>query len=212
MVLLLPNGAMLDLMAVTDSRTGAAQMKHEIVMSVIADDHPGIVQTLADTIAGHGGNWLDSSMSHLGGKFAGIVLLEAAEERERQLEDALRSLDRRDMHIAFERTAPSKPQPHHYVMVDIVANDRPGIVGEISDLLARHDINIETLTTSVVDSPMSSGHLFSARFRANLPQEMTYDHLQRVLESASDDLMVDLDEPAAVRSAPPIQEPVDAES
>lgn len=169
-------------------------MLREIVLSVIADDHPGIVQTLAETISGHGGNWLDSSMSHLGGKFAGIVLLEVSEKQERELEDALRSLDRRGLQIAFERTTPAEPQPGHYVMVNIVANDRPGIVGEISDLLARHDINIETLTTSVADTPMSSGHLFKARFQANLPRDMSYDALQEVLESASDDLMVELDD------------------
>ena len=169
-------------------------MKREIVLSVIADDHPGIVQQLAETIAGHGGNWLDSSMSHLGGKFAGIVLLEVSERREQELEDALRTLGRGDIHIAFERTAPGETRPHRYVMVSIVANDRPGIVGEISDLLARHDINIEKLVTSVADSPMSSGHLFKARFQADLPQSLSYDDLQQVLESASDDLMVELDE------------------
>ena len=169
-------------------------MKHEIVLSVIADDHPGIVQTLAQTITDHGGNWLDSGMSHLGGKFAGIVLLEVSEAREQDLENALRSLDQRGLHISFERTAPPKAHPHHYVMVNIVATDRPGIVEEISELLAAHDINIETLSTSVADTPMSSGHLFKARFQANLPPEMSYDDLQQVLESASDDLMVELDE------------------
>lgn len=169
-------------------------MQREIVLSLIADDHPGIVQTLAETIASHAGNWLDSSMSHLGGKFAGIVLLEVSEKQEQALEDALRSLDRRGLQVAFERTTPAKPHPCHYVMVNIVANDRPGIVGEISDLLARHDINIETLTTSVADTPMFSGHLFKARFQANLPNHMSYDDLQQVLESASDDLMVELDE------------------
>lgn len=169
-------------------------MKQEIVLSVIADDHTGIVQTLAQTITDHGGNWLDSSMSHLGGKFAGIVLLEVSETREKGLEDALRSLDRPDLHVSFERTAPAKPHPYHYVMVNIVANDRPGIVEEIAELLARYDINIETLSTSVADTPMSSGHLFKARFQANLPREMGYEDLQQVLESASDDLMVELEE------------------
>ena len=169
-------------------------MKQEIVLSVIADDHPGIVQTLAETITEHGGNWLDSSMSHLGGKFAGIVLLEVSEAREQELESALRSLDPHELHISFERTTPARPEPRHFVMVSIVANDRPGIVEEIAELLAGHHINIETLSTFVADTPMSSGHLFKARFQANLPKDMSYDDLQRVLESASDDLMVELDE------------------
>jgi len=169
-------------------------MKREIVLSVIADDHPGIVRTLAETITAHGGNWLNSSMSHLGGKFAGIVLLAVSERRERELEDALRSLDARDLHITFERTQAVEPETFHYVMVNVVANDRPGIVEEISDLLARHDINIEALTTSVADTPLSSGHLFKARFQADLPRAMSYDDLLGLLESASDDLMVELEE------------------
>lgn len=169
-------------------------MKREIVLSVIADDHPGIVQTLAETITSHGGNWLHSSMSHLGGKFAGIVLLAVSEKQERELEEALRSLDQRDLHVTFERTVAVEPGTFHYVMVNIVANDRPGIVEEISELLARHDINIEALTTSVADTPLSSGHLFKARFQANLPQSMTYDDFLHLLESASDDLMVELEE------------------
>lgn len=169
-------------------------MKHEIVLSLIADDHPGIVQTLAETITEHGGNWLDSSMSHLGGKFAGIVLLEVAEAREQDLENALRALDPKELHVSFERTAPTRPRPQHFVMVNIVANDRSGIVEEIAELLAAHRVNIEALSTSVADTPMSSGHLFKARFQANLPADMGYDDLQRVLESASDDLMVELDE------------------
>lgn len=169
-------------------------MKREIVLSIIADDHPGIVQTLAETITAHGGNWLHSSMSHLGGKFAGIVLLAVSEKQERELEEALRSLDQRGPHITFERTVAVEPETFHYVIVNVVANDRPGIVEEISELLARHDINIEALTTSVADTPLSSGHLFKARFQANLPQSMAYDDFLRVLESASDDLMVELEE------------------
>lgn len=169
-------------------------MNREILLSIIADDHPGIVHSLAETITAHGGNWLDSSMSHLGGKFAGIVLLEVSEQRERELEDALRSLDQGDLHVTFKRTQPDEAEPYHFVMVNVIANDRPGIVGEISDLLASHDINIEALSTSVADTPMSSGHLFKARFQANLPEALTYDDLQRVLESASDDLMVELED------------------
>jgi len=169
-------------------------MKREIVLSVIAEDHPGIVQRLAETITAHGGNWLHSSMSHLGGKFAGIVLLAVSEPRERELEEALRGLDARDLHITFERTAAVEPEAFHYVMVNVIANDRPGIVEEISELLARKKINIEALTTSVADTPVSSGHLFKARFQANLPESMSYDDLLSLLESASDDLMVELEE------------------
>lgn len=169
-------------------------MQREIVLSVIADDQPGIVQTLAQAISGHDGNWLDSSMSRLGGKFAGIMLLRVPEASEQALESTLRGLDRRGLQISFERTVPDRARAGHYVMVNIIANDRPGIVGEISDLLSRHGINIEALSTSVADTPMSSGHLFKARFQANLPDAMSFEAMQQALESASDDLMVEIED------------------
>ena len=44
-----------------------------LVLTVIGDDRPGLVGELSSTISSHQGNWLESSMSHLAGKFAGIV-------------------------------------------------------------------------------------------------------------------------------------------
>lgn len=43
-----------------------------LVLTVIADDKPGIVEQLAATITEHGGNWLESRMAQMAGKFAGI--------------------------------------------------------------------------------------------------------------------------------------------
>ena len=48
-------------------------MSLSLVLTVIGDDRPGIVEQIATAISEHNGNWLESSMSHLAGKFAGIV-------------------------------------------------------------------------------------------------------------------------------------------
>ena len=57
-------------------------MKHvPIVLTVVADDHPGIVEDLSDALATHDGNWTESSMMTLAGKFAGILLAEVPEAR-----------------------------------------------------------------------------------------------------------------------------------
>ncbi|MGB4246421.1 MAG: ACT domain-containing protein, partial [Pseudohongiellaceae bacterium] len=44
-----------------------------LVLTIIGDDKPGLVELLSETIARHSGNWLESNMSHLAGKFAGIL-------------------------------------------------------------------------------------------------------------------------------------------
>ena len=48
-------------------------MPVEMVLTIISKDRPGLVQTLAQVIADHSGNWIDSSMARLGGEFAGIL-------------------------------------------------------------------------------------------------------------------------------------------
>ena len=55
-------------------------MKSYLVMTVLGNDRPGLVSSLADTVASHGGNWLESRMARLAGQFAGIVRIECPSE------------------------------------------------------------------------------------------------------------------------------------
>ena len=51
----------------------------DLVLTLIGSDRPGLVEAVAEVIAGHGGNWLESRMAHLAGKFAGILRVEIPE-------------------------------------------------------------------------------------------------------------------------------------
>ena len=48
-------------------------MNQPIVLTVIAQDQPGIVQRVSTVLREHGGSWNRSSMSRLAGRFAGIL-------------------------------------------------------------------------------------------------------------------------------------------
>ena len=54
-------------------------MTTNLVLTVIGDDKPGLVEALSQAIANNSGNWLESSMSHLAGKFAGILRVSVAD-------------------------------------------------------------------------------------------------------------------------------------
>ena len=45
-------------------------MPVEMVLTIISKDRPGLVQTLAQVIADHSGNWIDSSMWNCSGETA----------------------------------------------------------------------------------------------------------------------------------------------
>jgi len=71
-------------------RDGLMQM--EMVLTVMASDRPGIVETLADVVAACDGNWVDSAMSRLGGQFAGILRLTIEKDKVAGMEKALQAL------------------------------------------------------------------------------------------------------------------------
>jgi glycine cleavage system regulatory protein len=79
------------------------------------------------------------------------------------------------------------------LQLELVGNDRPGIVRDVSRVLADQQINIDELQTEVVRAPMSGELLFRASARLNAPPAVTLDALRQQLESLAGELMVDLD-------------------
>lgn len=169
-------------------------MKHYLALTIIADDRPGIVERIADVVIRAGGNWLESSMSRLAGKFAGILLVDIAEDRQVALLTALEALQRDGIRVTGEACSSPHAADGECVTLSVVGNDRPGIVGEISGILAKLQVNVEELYTYCEDAPMSSEILFHASAILQLPQGLDRSRLQQALESVSDDLMVELEQ------------------
>lgn len=167
-------------------------MNTNLVLTVIADDKPGLVDTLSSVIAEHGGNWLESSMSQLAGKFAGILRVSVSKENVAELTAGLEALSG-DLKLIIEQVdnEESTEEPVT-VQLSLVGNDRPGIVREISHALAVLSINVEQLSTECSPAPMSSDILFRTRATLRVPQGMMLEDLQKELESLADDLIVEL--------------------
>ena len=60
-----------------------------LILTVIGDDRPGLVGELSAVISAHQGNWLESSMAQLAGKFSGIVEVGVAAGQAEALTQAL---------------------------------------------------------------------------------------------------------------------------
>jgi len=50
-------------------------MPVSVVLTLIGDDRPGLVESVSEVLAAHGANWEQSRMASLAGKFAGIPTL-----------------------------------------------------------------------------------------------------------------------------------------
>ncbi len=168
-------------------------MSNYLALTILADDRPGIIERVSDVIAANGGNWLESSMSRLAGKFAGILLVEIAGERQADLLNKLSRLEEQGIRVHGEASTGEAGGSRQTLLLSVVGNDRPGIVSEISALLARLSVNLEELTTSCESAPMSAEILFRASARIQLPENLVTDDLQTALEGLSDDLVVELE-------------------
>lgn len=161
-----------------------------LVLTVIGDDRPGLVGELSATISSHQGNWLESSMSHLAGKFAGIVRVAVPEAQAASLRAALGQLAAFKV-VAESAGGKSAPAGRHLKLA-LVGHDRIGIVREVSQVLARHAVNVEKLETHTASAPMSAETLFHAQAELFAGAGLDARALKAELERLSDDLMVDI--------------------
>lgn len=78
------------------------------------------------------------------------------------------------------------------IRLELVGNDRPGIVRDITRVLAEQGVNLESLLTEVAPAPMSGELLFTAEALLAVPETLALEQLQARLETLADDLMVEL--------------------
>ena len=169
-------------------------MSTGIVLTVVGDDKPGLVDKLAHTIAQHGGNWLESRMSQLAGRFAGIVHVAVAEPQLPALRAALQALCGDELTVVVVAgKSDVASQACRLMQLRIVGPDRPGIVREVAAALAGRRINVREMDTGVTSAPMSGDALFTATAKIEIPVALDVAALQRQLDAIADALTLDID-------------------
>ena len=163
-----------------------------LVLTVIAPDKAGQVERIAKCIAEHKGNWLESRMLRMAGQFAGILRVAVPPDSHGQLVKALEALATADIRILVAESGVEPSCNWKFIAMELVGNDRPGIVRDITRLLAEMGVNLEHFSSEVRPAPMSSEQLFQADALLALPLTLPLDDLQARLESLADDLMVEL--------------------
>lgn len=163
-----------------------------LVLTIIGDDKPGLVGLLSETISRHAGNWLESNMSHLAGKFAGILRVSVADAESDALVADLQSLSSA-LKLVVEKVNIAESTPRQRSLrLTLVGNDRPGIVREISRALAEAGVNVEELSTQISSAPMSGEPLFQAEAELKVPVNLDVAALKSRLEQLADDLIVEI--------------------
>lgn len=123
-----------------------------LVLTVIAQDQPGLVERVAGSSPPTAlPASLESRMSRMAGQFAGILRVADSAEGYDELVEGLQELSEHGIRVllasGIEPVCNWKP-----IHLDLVGNDRPGIVRDITQLLAEHGVNLESLTTGAASA------------------------------------------------------------
>lgn len=164
-----------------------------LVLSVIGDDRPGLVSALADAIASHGGSWDRSQLARLAGKFAGIVVVTVAAADAVPLIAAVSELDGQLDVVVHDGDAVETADDWTSLHIDLLGNDRPGIVQEISTALSASGASIANMTTGTREAPMAGGLLFEAEFDVQIPAGTELSTVRAELERLASELLVELE-------------------
>jgi glycine cleavage system regulatory protein len=160
---------------------------------VLGEDRPGLVESVAQVIASYDGNWLESRMARLAGKFAGILRASIPDAHVASLTAALQRLEAHGLRVMIEWSADDAPtQDYRHMRLNVMGTDRLGIIRDIAQSLAWRGINIDELDTQYTSAPMSGEMLFKATAQLRVPLQVMLADLQESLEKLAHDLMVDI--------------------
>ena len=164
-----------------------------LVVSIVGADRHGIVSLLADRAQRFGANWAASRLTRLATEFAGTVHFEVPRENADALANALRGLESSGLQIVIARSDGAKvPDSLRSVELELVGEDRLGIVSRLTKILAERSVSIESIHTEIIRSGVSGKQTFKIEAHLLVPAALSVDALRLELGTLASEMMVDI--------------------
>lgn len=162
-----------------------------IVLSVTGSDRPGLTSALSEAVLAAGGNWKEGHLSRLGGLYVGSVLVELPAANVAALERQVQSIDAAGLSVVINPAGVEPAPPQATLLFELIGQDRPGIIRQVTAVLAGLGANIESLSSGEETGAWGGEQLFRAQLRVTLPKGVSPEEVQAALEEISGEIMVD---------------------
>ena len=164
-----------------------------VAVSAVGADRPGIVAAVTGVLAAEGCNLEDTSMTILRGHFAMLLVVAAPEGAEadaiaRALAPTAEALELVVSVQHIDDDVPASPEGTAW-SVSVYGADRPGIVHEVTSVLAARDANITDLATRMIGG--EARPVYVMLFDVTLPAGVDAEDLRRALDDLGGTLGVE---------------------
>lgn len=160
-------------------------MKNVFIMTITGEDRPYIIQSLAETTRRMGGEWLNSKVMHLEGRFTALMKVSVDTDQKTALKDKLESLYP-ELDFIYSPAPTEEKEEMELVKLIVDCNDRPGLTHDIVEVLSELNLEAETLEVHRFPVTPVGGTVYSANLSVRIPNTMMRAELGKTLEEISD--------------------------
>ena len=171
----------------------------QLILTAVGRDRPGLVGEFTGALYAAGANLADSRMVNLRGQFALVVLIEAPDEVLASLREKIPPLaEKMALAVTFAaQGAGGEKAAGLPFRLKTYSMDQPGIVHRVSEVLRKHQANIEELETRLESAPFMGSPIFTLELKMYVPAKTRVPTLRKELEAVCEELNCDFDlEPA----------------
>jgi len=171
----------------------APQTTTSLVVTLMGPDRPGIVSLLSDRAQRFGASWAASRLANLAGEFAGMVHFEVPRENADALAAALKGLESAGLRLVVAKSDGNEaPAGLRGVDLELVGEDRLGIVSNLTRILAESGISIEHIHTEIAAGKGPGKPTFKVAAHLLVPKALSSDALRSKLEGLANEMMLDI--------------------
>ena len=168
-------------------------MSQNLVLTVTGPDLPGMEQELTQVISNHQARWVASHMAHMAGRCASVLFVTVAAAYVEQLKRALTEMKSGGIDVKIDHVDDvSTPLNERHLLLNLIADDAPELVTDVSRLLSDQQVRISELHTDTLPAPCAGGNLQSIQAHLRAPNGFDVELIRTQLEGLSPELMLDI--------------------
>lgn len=163
-------------------------MNATFIVSLCGTARSGLLQDIAEFTHKHGGTWKSSKVNHLEGHIAAIIKVEIPAEQVPALKEQFTVQP--GLSVQFDEVKDVAPMGSSSLSLVVDANDRPGLVKEITNALDEQDVTVIDMECYRVNVTGLGTSVFTANLKLNLPEGCEREDVMADLEELSEDMVV----------------------